>query len=234
MGDSGAAPQQRPSERYWFFPPASRRPWLTTRSPLRRIRRHKDPSPQPPRRSDCPRRPVKALRERRKPRGTLDPVMRGTAGREPANPRRDPRPRAPRARHGQFFRCRVPCFRRSAVPRPRRPRRQARPVRRPRERHWHLARGPQPPPLRPALRPRTGQSLPRHPGPPLRQRRPLTQQPARPRRPGHRPVQPFLRPPERPGPHPERQPEGLLWPREPRQQCRAPAWRAVLSLPAPP
>jgi hypothetical protein len=231
MGDSGAAPQQRPSERYWFFPPASRRPWLTTRSPLRRIRRHKDPWPQPPRRSDCPRRPVKALPELRAPRGTVHPGMRETAGSERTNPLRDPGPREPRARHGPFFRCRVPCFRRPTVPRPRGPRRLPRPVRRPPKRRRHLAREPQPLPLRPALRPPTGQSLPRRPGPPLRQRRPLTPQPALPRWPGRRPRQAFLRPVGRP---PEHQQEGLLPPPEPRQQCRAPAARAVLSFPRPP
>lgn len=61
MGDSGEVPQQRPSEWYWFFPPASRRPWPMTQ-PRPRIPRHKrrwapeQPRPHPSRRGPhCPR-----------------------------------------------------------------------------------------------------------------------------------------------------------------------------------
>jgi len=190
MGDSGAAPQQRPSERYWFFPPASRRPWLTTRSPLRRIRQHKDPWPQAPRHLDCPRPPARALPNRTVPRGTVDPDVRGMAARGPTNLLPALRPPVPRARRGQFFRCLVPCFRPSMLPRRRGPRPLPRPLRRPPGRHWHLAREPQPPLLRAAPRPRTGQSLPLRPGPPRPQPLPppaLRRRQARRRRPASPP-----------------------------------------------
>ena len=102
MGDSGAAPQQRPSERYWFFPPASRRPWPTTRSRLRKSRRHKaQPGTEDRAAENRPHRP----RQPRRP-GPLRRCSRCTVRCFPRFPlpcrqARPPLPRRPRRPPGR-------------------------------------------------------------------------------------------------------------------------------------
>ena len=190
MGDSGAAPQQRPSERYWFFPPASRRPWRTTRSRLRktwhpkaepgiegRAQANRAPRPRQPRHPGplrrCSRCLLRCFRRLPRPcpqaRPPLPRPLRRTPGR-PWHPGHRPQPRPP-----------VPRLPAGPGP-PRRPglqlplepalrQRLAAPLRRPLPRP--LQRRPEQP----------GEVLPRCPGRRPRCRGPVERPPAAPRRP---------------------------------------------------
>lgn len=190
MGESGEAPQQRPSERYWFFPPASRRPWLTTRSRLRKTRQHKprpgtearppaNRRPRPPRHpghlrrcSRCPARcfprfPLPCPQDRPPLRRRLRPPP-GRPWRPDHKPQPQPRRRRPRLRAGP------------GPPRPRGRPPPLEPVLR--HRRAALLRRPLPRPLEPR-REQPGEVPPRCPGrrPPCRG--PVKRQPVLPRRP---------------------------------------------------